>query len=70
MPKETEQRLKTECKYVLAALASLCAGIVSLGTFGLWWGLNYGLAHMDGINKGGMTDDIVFYSKTSGPRLQ
>ncbi len=49
MEKDTEQRLKTERKYVLAALASLGAGVVSSASL-FWWGLNHGLNRMVGLN--------------------
>ena len=42
--KNSEQRLKTEHKYVLAALGSLCAGIVSVASLGLW-----GLSQVDKV---------------------
>ncbi len=58
MKKDAEQRWKNRCNYVLAAWASLCVGVVSFASLGLW-GLYYGLNHMDGINRGGMGDELV-----------
>jgi len=47
MEKDTEQRSKSRCNYILAAWASLCAGVVNFAAFA--WIIN----HPDGSMRNG-----------------
>ena len=68
MKKDAEQRWKNRCNYVLAAWASLCVGVVSFASLGLWAWVLWTKPH--GWNKqGGMGDELVGAAVCLGSRL-